>query len=337
VPADPRPDRRRLLAALGLSCAGLLLPCYAAPQSRTPAAAERLVVAIVSQTFFYVPLWLGLQRGAFRRAGIELEIVQLGHGSQVEPLLAGEIHVAIATPESVLQNVATGGPLRLVAGNTGKLAHSLIARPQLDSIEALRGGRIGILNHREGTFFQVRAMLARHGLHYPHDYSVIETGGVPARHRALLDGSIDAGLQSVPWSYQAEDEGLRNLGDIIDYIPHWQFVSVNASLTWAQRNADLLQRFLAVLLASTEALYAQREEAAEVASRQLPTRRDYALRAWDYYTGSNALTRDMSVSGAGLGTVLEVQRSNGLLDAQASMRVEDYQAPEFLAAARRYF
>ncbi|BAW24018.1 ABC-type nitrate/sulfonate/bicarbonate transport systems periplasmic components-like protein [Pseudomonas putida] len=234
----------------------------------------------------------------------------------------------------MLRNVTAGGPLRLLAGNTGKLAHALIARPQIDSIEALRGGRIGILNRREGTFFQVRTMLARHGLHYPQDYSVIETGGVPARHRALLDGSIDAGLQSVPWSYQAEDEGLRNLGQIIDYIPDWQFVSVNASLPWAERNRELLQRFLAVLLESTEALYSSREAAAEVASRQLPTRRDYALRAWDYYTASNALTRDMSVSAAGLSTVLQVQRSNGLLDDPASMRVEDYQASEFLAAAR---
>ncbi|EWC39331.1 ABC transporter substrate-binding protein [Stutzerimonas stutzeri] len=336
MPSDIRHDRRRLLAALGLSCAGLLLPGRAAALQRTPQAADRLVVAIVSQTFFYVPLWLGLQRGAFRRAGIELEIVQLGHASQVEPLLSGQVHVAIATPESILQNVAAGGPLRLVAGNTGKLAHTLIARPALDSIEALRGGRIGILNRREGTFFQVREMLARHGLQYPGDYSVVQTGGVPARHRALLEGTIDAGLQSVPWSYQAEEEGLRNLGEIIDYIPDWQFVSVNASLPWAERNRELLERFLAVLLESTEALYANREEAAEVASRQLPTRRDYALRAWDYYTGSNALTRDMSVSHAGLSTVLDIQRSNGLLDAQASMRVEDYQAPEFLAAARRY-
>lgn len=119
--------------------------------------------------------------------------------------------------------------------------------------------------------------------------------------------------------------------------PHWQFVSVNASLNWAERNADLLQRFPAVLLASTEALYAQREEAAEVVSRQLPTRHDYALRAWDYYTGSNALTRDMSVSSAGLSTVLAIQRGIGLLDAYASMRMQDYQAPELMDAARRYF
>jgi hypothetical protein len=39
---------------------------------------------------------------------------------------------------------------------------------------------------------------------------VKETGGVPPRHKALLEGSIDAALQSVPWNFVAEDAGLRN-------------------------------------------------------------------------------------------------------------------------------
>ena len=116
-----------------------------------------------------------------------------------------------------------------MADNTGKLTHSLIARKPFAQVEDLKGATIGILNMTEGTFFQIKEMLAAHGLHYPQDYSVKETGGVPHRHKALLDGSIDAGLQSIPWNYVGEDAGLNKLGDIIDYVPDWQFVTINAN------------------------------------------------------------------------------------------------------------
>ena len=41
-------------------------------------------------------------------------------------------------------------------------------------------------------------------MNYPGDYQVKHTGGVPPRHKALLAGEIDAGMQSVPWNYVAE-------------------------------------------------------------------------------------------------------------------------------------
>ena len=82
-------------------------------------------------------------------------------------------------------------------------------------------------------------MLAAHGLNYPGDYQVKHTGGVPPRHKALLAGEIDAGLQSVPWNYVAEDAGMNNLGDAIDYVPDWQFVSVNVNGAWAAANRAL--------------------------------------------------------------------------------------------------
>ena len=139
--------------------------------------------------------------------------------------------------------------MRLIAGNAGKLVHSLIARAPFKPIADLKGATVGILNMKEGTFFQIKTMLATHGLNFPADYKVTETGGVPPRHKALLDGAIDAGLQSVPWNYVAEDAGMNNLGNVIDYVPDWQFVSINANSEWAAANRDLLVRFLRTLLA----------------------------------------------------------------------------------------
>ena len=186
------------------------------------------------------------------------------------PLLDGTFQVYIGSPELAIQNQAEGGPLKIVAGNAGKLVHSLISRAPFKRIEDLRGRMIGIFNDKEGTFFHAKAMLAAHGLKYPGDYQVKHTGGVPPRHKALLAGEIDAGLQSVPWNYVAEEVGMNNLGDVIEYVPDWQFVSINVNSQWAEKNRDVLVRFLRAIGEATEWLYANRAAASEIAARELP-------------------------------------------------------------------
>jgi ABC-type nitrate/sulfonate/bicarbonate transport system substrate-binding protein len=296
---------------------------------------ETIRLGIVSRTFFYVPVWAALVRGEFERAGLAVEVSMLGNASQAEPLRSGKLDVAIATPEAVLQDAANGGPLRIVAGNTGRLSHSLITRPEFPTVQSLRGGRVGILNRVEGSFFQIRAMLAHHGLHFPRDYEVIETGGVPPRHKALLEGRIDAGLQSIPWNYLAQEAGLNDLGDITGYVPDWQFVSVNASIDWANRRPWALTSFLSVLLRSTEWVHTHRAEAATIASAELSASVTHSERAWDYYIGTNALTRDLSVNLRGLEVVIETQRHSGLLPAHAPTALEAYVSTAWLDAARR--
>ena len=59
---------------------------------------------------------------------------------------------------------------------------------------------------------------------------MLETAGAGARHRLLLDGKIDAGLQSIPWAYVAEDAGFNNLGAASDTVPDWQFTVYKSSV-----------------------------------------------------------------------------------------------------------
>jgi len=295
---------------------------------------EKIKVGIVSLTFFYVPVWAARDQGFFAAEGLVVELPLLGNASQVEPLTGVEMNVVIGTCEAVLQNAASGGPLRVVAGNTGKLSHSLIVNPRFARIEDMKGATFGILNMTEGSFFQLKEMLSKHGLHYPADYKVREMGGVPPRHKALVAGTIDGGLQSIPWNYVAEDAGFRSLGDVIDYVPQWQFVSINVNNDWARAHRDVLVRFLRALARSTEWVYTHRAEAAAIAERELPTRLDYAERAWDYYTGTNALTRDMSVNREGMKMVISAQKAAGLLPQSAPDDVEAYVAGDYLREAR---
>jgi ABC-type nitrate/sulfonate/bicarbonate transport system substrate-binding protein len=293
-----------------------------------------LPIGIVSRTFFHMPYWIGIRKGFYADEGISPETTIYGNASQIPPLLDGSLRIVFGTPEGAMQNAASGGPIRLIAGNTGKLTHSLLARSSFKSIKDLKGATIGILNMVEGTFFQIKEMLAREGLHFPGDYKVKETGGVPARHKALLAGSIDAGLQSIPWSYVGEDAGFTKLGDIIDYVPDWQFVSINANKDWAIQKKDLVVGFLRATCRATDWFFENPEASAEIAAEELPSPIEQARRGWRHYTTTNALTRDLSINEAGLVKVLTTLREAELLPANASLDPSSYVIDDYLVAAR---
>jgi ABC-type nitrate/sulfonate/bicarbonate transport system substrate-binding protein len=295
---------------------------------------DKLAVGLVSRTYFNMPLWVAAELGYFADAGLEVEGTIFGNASQEPPLLDGTFQLFIGSPEVAMQNAAVGGPLRLIAGNCGKLVHSLITRAPFKTFDSLRGATVGIFNFKEGTFFHAKAMLAAHGLNYPADYKVKETGGVPPRHKALLAGEIDAGLQSVPWNYVAEEAGMNNLGEAADYVPDWQFVSVNANTQWSAANRDVVVRFLRTLARATEWLFKNRAEASRIAARELPAPLNQAERAWDFFIGTNALTRDMAVNRKGIAAVTTTLKQTGLLPQDAPADPSFYIDDSYLEAAR---
>ncbi|CAN0487551.1 unnamed protein product, partial [Phaeothamnion confervicola] len=195
----------------------------------------------------------------------------------------------------MLQSVESGSPLRIVGSISGKLSHYLVTRKPFTKIEDLKGATVGILNMREGSFFWWQGMAAKHGLNFPADYKVYETSGAAARHKLLLDGTIDAGLQSIPWNYVAEDAGLNSLDRASDYVPDYLFTSYIVNNDWAKAHPDLVARFLRAILKANDWIYRNRSAASEIAARDImKIKPAYAERAWDYFTGTGALTRDLT-------------------------------------------
>ncbi len=60
----------------------------------------------------------------------------------------------------------------------------------------------------------------------------------------------------------------------------------------------------------------------------------YAERAWDYYTKTGTLTRDLSFTEAGLRKVFETQIKAGLLPADSKFDMKKYVADGYLKRAR---
>lgn len=288
---------RRWMLAVALALVGL---AGAAPAAR---AAESLTVAIVSRTVFYVPVWLAARRGYFRDEGLDVRIEVFDNAERIVAALRdGSVQLAMSPPEAVMMDALSGGPLRVVAGNAGRLPHFVITRPEIRTLADLRGRTVGVLSMQEGTTHLVPEVARSAGLG-PNDYRVEAVGGAPTRQRLLREGRIDAGLQPFPLSYEAEAAGFNNLGPLLNWVPEWQFTAVNADLRWAEANRPKLVGALRAIRRGLDAIAADPDAAAAVAAAELNTTRELAARALADTARLGILTPGMAISEPGLARV----------------------------------
>lgn len=300
--------------------------------------AERLQLGIVVPAFFYVPYWAADERGFYRDAGLEVEITAFGGIDAVTKALKdGAIDVGIGSPEHVIHDVEAGGQLRMVGGNVNRLTHDLIAQPEIKRLEDLRGKVIGVSALSGGTSSLFIEILKGVGLNHPGDYEIVEAGVVPPRHDKLMRREIDAGMQTDPHNYIAVDAGLSNLGAVSDWIPYFQFNSVNVRLDWAQRNSERLVKFLAASIQASQWMAQNEEDAVALAQRRMGVEERYARRAWHDHVDGDALPLDLHLNARSIETAMDMIRK----DRSASFRLAEQSTPDryvdisFLREAQR--
>ncbi len=298
-----------LLFGLFLFCAG------------SQAVAEPLRIAIVSRTVFYVPVWIADRMGFFKEEGIEPSIEVYDNAEKInEDLRSGKVQIAVSTPESVVVDAYRGGTLRLVAGNAERLPHFIIARPEIKTLQQLKGARVGVLSMQEGTTYLVQQVAKTAGLTAT-DYQIVPVGGAPTRWKLLKEGKIDVGLQPFPLSYEAEADGFTNLGPVSKYIPDYQFTSINLESKWGQAHRKLVATALRSIRRGQDYLADHQQQAAEIVSQELKSSFANTERALKDTEQLKILSPDLSVSRAGIETVFATVKSVGLvpLDAKFDM------------------
>ncbi len=288
----------------------LALACLtgASPSAK---AADVLHVANVSRTLFSLPLWVAQRQGFMKDEGLDTTSHILDNAEKINAALrSGQMQIAMGTPEAVVIDAYKGGTLRIIAGNTGKLPHFIITRPEIKTLAQLRGANIGILSEKEGSTYVVQDIAKAIGL-TPADYKMTAVGGAPTRWRLLKEGKIDAGLQPFPLSYEAEAAVFNNLGSVIPFVPDLQFTTVNTDQKWAEKNGDIVVRFLRALQRGRDFMNTNRAEVAKIAAEELRTSVELAARALGDTEKLAILDAQLAINERGMAKVFETLQKSG--------------------------
>jgi ABC-type nitrate/sulfonate/bicarbonate transport system substrate-binding protein len=280
--------------------------------SSLPAAAADVVqVANVSRTLFSLPLWVAQRQGFMKDEGIDATSHILNNAEKINAALrSGEMQIAMGTPKAVVIDAYKGGTLRIIAGNTGRLPHFIITKPSIKTPAQLRGANIGILSEKEGSTYVVQDIARAIGLG-PNDYKMTAVGGAPTRWRLMKEGKIDAGLQPFPLSYEAEAAGFNNLGSVIPFVPDWQFTTINVDQKWAEKNRDVVVRFLRAVQRGRDFMNTNRDEVAKIAAIELRTTVELANRALGDMEKLKILDPQLGINEKGMAKVFQTLQQSG--------------------------
>ncbi len=260
------------------------------------------------------PLYWGIDQGYFAKQGIDLEIwYSYGGPELARAVNAGTIHIGEMGLPPFVTAYRQGMAARIIGSSViQQLDHYLAARPDIDSVELLAGGRIGILSAGSCDEYFIRKILSAHDIDPDGDVELVPLGKDYGKLDLFVDNRVDAAFLVEPQLARGEADGLvRVIDRVADYYPRYQWGIILASDSWLQDQADLLARLMHGFRRACRSIKDRPGQTTGLGSRVFgvtPEVFEHALQRdlprWE---------TDARLDMAGLQSALKVQQTMGLL------------------------
>jgi ABC-type nitrate/sulfonate/bicarbonate transport system substrate-binding protein len=194
-----------------------LLVCFLALPTAVPAQTPSpIFVAYAGQNETVGPMWVGVEKGTFRKYGLDVRMVQLRNGSlSMATLSSGQVQYNYGSPGNALSAAVGGMKIQCVASPVQKIPRELVARKEIRTIEDLRGKTFGVQSIGGGFWLQTMIALDQIGVDpEKYDLKMRILGDTATVTQALGSGVVDATVIPYSFSEAAKRAGANVLADI---------------------------------------------------------------------------------------------------------------------------
>jgi len=209
--------------------------------------------------------WLALEGGYFREQGIDAELTLITSGATLLAALRnGEVDLAGTGGSSMVLGYLEGLETQVIGANVKLMESNVLVRPEIETLDDLRGKTIGVNRLKSSTDTATRVALQRLGLRPDVDFFTRGTGGQAESLAALDAGAVDAATFGVPGLFEARRRGYRELVRIGELgLPYANGV-IGATKGFLDRQPDLADRSLRALVQAVSRFKTDREFASQV-------------------------------------------------------------------------
>jgi ABC-type nitrate/sulfonate/bicarbonate transport system substrate-binding protein len=178
--------------------------------------AAPILVAYAGQNETVGPMWVGIEKGLFRKYGLDVRLVQLRNGAlSMATLSSGQVQYNYGSPGNALSAAIGGMKIQCVASPVQKIPRELVARKEIRNIEDLRGKTFGVQSIGGGFWLQTMIALDQLGIDpEKYDLKMRILGDTATVTQALGSGGVDATVIPYSFSEAAKRAGANVLADI---------------------------------------------------------------------------------------------------------------------------
>ncbi len=191
-----------------------------------------------------------LAQGFYKDAGLDVTIVQGNGSANTSQLVAnGRAQLAYADAVSVMQLIAKGAPMKIIATVYQSNPNALMAlkKTGIKSFQDIKGKKVGVPSGSSQT--TMLPLLLKANNLKESDINMIDMP-VSSMVPALLQGQVDAVLGSIDaYQIQAESQGAQlDVYRFADYGVPTVSTSIFASDDYLKNNGEVVKKFVAASL-----------------------------------------------------------------------------------------
>jgi NitT/TauT family transport system substrate-binding protein len=210
----------------------------------------------------YLAAGVAVNKGFFKEEGLDPEIIRMNFNVAMSALINGEVDYTMIFG-SVVRAAIRGIPVKVVAVLIDSPPYTIISRPEIKSVKALAGRRLGIGVYGSTNDVVARMMLEQSGINPDKDVRITAFGFDSARLAALREGLVDAALIAPPADAQGRRAGFNVIARASDFFrfPH---IGLGTSNRVIKEKGQELKKVMKALLKANRFIRDQRDESIKV-------------------------------------------------------------------------
>jgi NitT/TauT family transport system substrate-binding protein len=269
-------------------------------------AADRIRIGYSSISGAYTPIWVAHDAGYFTKEGLQDDIILIPSGTQLAQVtVAGEIEIGSLNGSSAIAAALQGADLKIIGNSGNKMVFSLYVRPEIKTVEAMKGKKIGITRFGSAPDISVRYALRKYNINPDKDLTLIQLGFMATVAAGLQGGSIDGGVVSPPTQFAIDKAGFKELISITDMdfaFPNPALVAVGPII---RSKPDVINRFMRAYTRGIHRARTDREFTYKSMAKYTKIQDAVVLqKAYDFYM-SKVLEKAPYINMAGVHNVLD--------------------------------
>jgi len=232
-------------------------------------------------------MWYAFEKGIFKSNGLEVDMQAISGGAQTSAaLLANQIQIAQFGGAEALSANAGGADLVVVANMAPVYPYILYAQKAIKTVADLKGKKIGVSNKGGSSDIATRAALKANGIDPDKDVSITAVGSHANRTAALLNGSIDAGVDDPPEDQDLVKAGLNAVIDIASQKLPAANTGIIVQRGYLTANKDTVQAYIDATVQARAAMAKDKEGSIAVLQKYFKiTETESPTHAYNFFIG----------------------------------------------------
>ena len=299
-----------------------LLVCLLAPTSGVAQPLDKLLITHSSESISITPLIYGIEKGLYRKEGIDLQFRVLRGELAVSSIVGGKDVDFMYGAGTAITAAVRGLPMKVVSHDFKSLLFYLMGNPNIQSGQDLKGKKVAVASLSGTGALATRASLRALGVDPDKDVTLIVIGAASIRMAALEAGSVEAAIMPVPWNFRLTQKGFKELiftGKVLTQ----PLTGIATSRERIERNPEQIKKMLRGFLRSLKAVKEDKKDVVEFIGRRFGL--DPATAEATHRIVLQTLSDDGTVSDAVLKDLLEQTKAETGVKKEINIRdIVDY-------------